>query len=139
MAVEPGEHMKRWHRSIALGSLVLSTALVANQVVAQQEAITRFYFPASRLVEICTHDENSVSTAQCVGYLSAVADTEMQRLQFTGKAYFCRPTGVTIGRLRNIFLAYAKAHPERADVGAANMVTFAWQGAFPCPASQASQ
>jgi hypothetical protein len=120
----------------ALCALALGLAPPAR---SQNEATARYFFPATRLIDVCTHDGDPTSITQCVGYLSAVADTEMQRLQFTGKAYFCRPPGFSIGQLKEIVLTYARAHPERSDIGAANLVTFAWQGAFPCPANQASQ
>jgi hypothetical protein len=63
----------------------------------------------------------------------------MQRLTFTGKAYFCRVPGFTIGQLKDIVIAYAKANPDKLDLSAANLVTFALQGAFPCPPAQAAQ
>jgi hypothetical protein len=126
-------------RRIAAISAALAVTFVGNGAFAQHEALIRSFIGTPQLVEICSRDENPISTAQCTGYLAAVADSEAQRLQFTGKAYFCRPPGFTIGQLKAIVLAYAKAHPERTDIGAANLVTLAWQGAFPCPPNQASQ
>lgn len=118
--------------------MVALAGISGTRSFAADEGRVRSFFPAARLIDVCSHDNDDTLTAQCIGYLSAVADTEMQRLEFTGRAYFCRPSGFTIGQLRDIVVGYARAHPERLDISAANLVTFAWQGAFPCPASKAS-
>lgn len=116
----------------------LAVSGAASSVWAQPEAAVKTFFPAARLIASCANEADKSAISQCVGYLAGVADTENQRLQFTGKAYFCRRSEFTIGQLRDIVIAYARAHPEQADIGAANMVTLAWQGAFPCPPDKAS-
>lgn len=73
----------------------------------------------------CT-SENIAAKSHCLGYIVGVYDA-MDTTRF-----FCTPSDITAGRLRDIVLAYLQQNPERWDFDAENLVTIALGQAFPC-------
>jgi len=70
--------------------------------------------------------ENISAKSHCLGYILGVYDA-MDTTRF-----FCTPSDITAGRLRDIVLAYLQQNPERWDFDAENLVTIALGKEFPC-------
>ena len=72
----------------------------------------------------------------CLGYAMGVSDI-MDGLQATGRSYFghktCATKALEDTQVRDAVANYLKAHPERRQYGAANLVAEALAENWPCP------
>ena len=79
---------------------------------------------------------NSSDTNLCFGYLQSAADTHHAYTK-SGlvEPIFCRPEGISVGKLVVIVVKFLEAHPDVLHNAAGGLVSAALRAAFPCSAS----
>lgn len=79
---------------------------------------------------------NSSDTNLCFGYLQSAADTHHAYTK-SGlvEPIFCRPEGVSVGKLVLIVVKFLDTHPEVLHNAAGGLVSAALREAFPCSTS----
>jgi len=110
--------------------LALSLALCwLNSAQAQ---IFGDYFNGDQLQSYLGSD-NEGHRAAAFGYVAGVLDLHV--VMVSGQSappLFCRPSGVTREKARDIVKTYIEDHPESRQVFAADVITRALGEAFPC-------
>ena len=118
------------------------TALFALAVVtpvsAQPDSGYGFY-TGNALMRLCKNTDRTESTpdfasySECVAFLSGVIDTYgmLMNLEAIPKAV-CSPVKVTQEQLRQVFLKYMNANPEKWHHAAASHAIVAFAMAWPC-------
>ncbi len=79
---------------------------------------------------------NSSDTNLCFGYLQSAADTH-HAYSISGlvEPVFCRPDGVSVGKLVLIVVEFLESHPDVLHNAAGGLVSAALREAFPCSVS----
>ena len=79
---------------------------------------------------------NSSDTNLCFGYLQSAADTHHAYTK-SGlvEPIFCRPEGISVGKLVLIVVKFLETHPDVLQNAAGGLVSAALREAFPCSAS----
>ena len=103
------------------------------------------------LVHMCTSKDVD-EQMMCLGYLQGALDADSLMVAYVSRmpekyiAKFkqvanyepaCIPSGVTIGQLKRIFLAYVRSHPEKEHLHVAWVMNQAFYEAFPCDTRKA--
>ena len=65
---------------------------------------------------------------KCIYYLAGVHDAWNDR----GSKKYCMPDGVKLAELKEVFIKYAKANPEKLNFSASSVTVNAFKKAFPC-------
>ncbi len=71
--------------------------------------------------------ENLVAYGSCIGDLTGLMDADL-----TSTRAICRPKGTTGDWLRQVWLRYAKMHPEEMNAVAADSAMKAFKQLWPC-------
>ena len=134
---------------------IISAGTIAGAAIAGLAALAVTGFPAwaqmspisgfisgNKLLELCSAPFGSNNQAWCDGYIIAVDDTLTLTYAASGAAsgetdpaihrYYCLGAGVTLGQTSLAVLNYLKAHPEKLDMIASQLVISALAEAFPC-------
>lgn len=121
---------------LVVGSVlgVLAVGSVSQEKSPPQEDVNVHAFQnGNQLLEFC--DDKSDF---CLGYIAGTADhfaiTKLM-LKFSkqgGEGGTCIPARATSLQLIDVFVKYAKNHPESRHKPAQLMITSAWREAFPC-------
>jgi hypothetical protein len=112
---------------------------------AQKSPISGF-ISGNKLLELCDAPFGSNNQAWCDGYIIGVDDALTITYAVSGAAsdadsgetdpstrrYYCLREGVTLGQTSLVVLNYLKAHPEKLDMIASQLVIAALAEAFPC-------
>ena len=117
-------------RSMAL----LGLLLIAGSVTAQD-----YFYPGSRVLEMCENTGVGEPRAdlaqylQCIGYLAGIADADQAqaKAQFAARSV-CFPKGVTIEQLRQSYLRHAGVAPDGGQGPTAAGALEALREAWPC-------
>ena len=115
-----------------MGVLVLALAGVPMTGASAVTVMRHSYISGNELHMWCQND----NLDPCAAYILGVTDTVSLNGGTTAGWRVCKPLeGVIIGQVRDIIIAFLKAHPEKRHGGAANLVVQALAEAFPCPAN----
>ena len=112
-------------------------ALSSFQARAEPNPISGF-ISGNKLLELCDAPFGTNSQAWCDGYIIGVDDTLTITEAVSGKAgsashrYYCLRQDVTLGQTSLVVLNYLKAHPDKLDLIASELVIAALAEAFPC-------
>ena len=112
---------------------------------AQKSPISGFV-SGNRLLELCEAPFGTDNQAWCDGYIIGVDDALTITYAVSGAAsgaasgetdpsshrYYCLREDVTLGQTSLAVLNYLKAHPEKLDMIASQLVILALAEAFPC-------
>jgi len=139
----------------AIGTVTIAGAVIAGLAAlivpalpagAQKSPISGF-ISGNKLLELCGSPFGTDNQAWCDGYIIGVADaltlTEaVSAVAASGatsgetdpaiQRYYCLGANVTLGQTSLAVLNYLKAHPERLDMIASQLVIAALAEAFPC-------
>ena len=119
----------------------LLTVVLLSYVDAQADNVN-----GASLYKWCNDpNESSRNMIACGAYLQGVTDTQIiiadenSRRKNPGKidgypvaSVYCIPQGTTLGAIRNTYLRYAEANPDKMDGFAAHLVFNALHKAYPC-------
>lgn len=128
--------MQRPGHGRILAALALFAAAPALAQGKPGDAAVGGYQSARALTGLCT-DTSSYGQSYCYAYIAAAADTVRAYQAWMGLNDVCLPARVSQGQLRDIFVDYARAHPESGDDQAASIVVLALGEKFPCAAARA--
>ncbi len=108
---------------------------------AQKSPISGF-ISGNKLLELCDAPFGSNHQAWCDGYIigvddaltitHAVSGADSGETDPSAHRYYCLREGVTLGQTSLAVLNYLKAHPEKLDMIASELVIAALAEAFPC-------
>jgi hypothetical protein len=107
-------------RTPSVVGLVLLALLFSG--VARADWIT-----GSTFLDHCSHELD-----WCLGYVSGVADTDVQFKEFVPQMAFCPPSGITKGQLGEVAIKYLKAHPADLHLPSSALLLSAFKEAYPC-------
>ena len=131
--------MKALSNAAALVMMAGFTALALSSFQAQAEPnpISGF-ISGNKLLELCDAPFGTNNQAWCDGYIIGVDDTLTITEAVSGTAgashrYYCLRQDVTLGQTSLVVLNYLKAHPDKLDLIASELVIAALAEAFPCP------
>jgi hypothetical protein len=88
---------------------------------------------AGELLRKC-RQSSSYARSYCYAYLAAVADSSRSYRVWIGAGDPCLPSGLTLGRLADVFEAYLIANPSLTRAQAASVIVASLQENFPCAA-----
>ncbi len=116
----------------------LFALVVVTNVGAQLDSGHGFY-TGNALMRLCENTDRTESTpdfasySECVAFLSSVIDTYgmLMNLEAIPKAV-CSPSKITQEQLRQAFLKYMNANPEKWRHAAVSHAIVAFAGAWPC-------
>jgi hypothetical protein len=103
--------------------LIAAIALGACPGVTLAEDI----FDGNELLQQCQHNGMWGD-----GFCTEIAWGMAAALQAPDTHMACMAPNVKSGQLRDVVVKYLRDHPEKRHLGAANLVSLALQGAFPC-------
>jgi hypothetical protein len=109
-----------WRKLVAL-------ALVAS--VNSAPAMADTFETGQTFLDACENDEGPYR-AYCEGYVIAVADIMSSQPLLGARA--CFPSGATKAQVRDVAIAWVKAHPDERDLSAFSLVAIALAQDFPC-------
>jgi len=128
----------RLQKRRAAGWLAFATFGLPFAATAEETAVESFRLSDARaLVTACSlpeeHALHARANAFCLGYMSGA-------MQFYGAAikspevtpFVCAPEGLSRGAMRDVFLAWARANPQRLDEPAIEGLVRAAVAKFPC-------
>ena len=116
--------------SLTLSSLFLH---VGNGYAEKNEYTCR------KIVDDC-ESSNNIEYGSCLGYLAGLSGWEIfLQVNMKNHRLFCFPKGVTMGKIKKIFLNYTMEHPEELDDGASLCFYKAISQAYPCQDDAASK
>jgi hypothetical protein len=114
------------------GSMTLLAPRAVQAQSAETDAVSGFE-SAGDLLRKCK-ESSSYSRNFCFAYLAAVADSARSYRIWIGSGDPCLPSGLTLGRLADLFEAYLIANPSLTKAQAASVIVASLQETFPCPA-----
>lgn len=79
---------------------------------------------------------NKTEELICLGYIIGAGDEQDMNMAMTGNFYYCLPSNMTFGQMKNVVLKYMEQYPENLHLGAWQMVAFAYKEYFPCNPQQ---
>jgi hypothetical protein len=93
----------------------------------------------NELLGRCT-SESGFDSGLCRGYLQGIVDASVALATWEFKQDdggrrpgTCLPNDVTVGQVVDVWLKYAKEHPEKRHLAAASLTLNAFEDAWPCP------
>ncbi len=125
-------------RKYLIGLSALLALMVVISVNAQSQSGYGFY-TGSAVMRLCKNTDRTESTPditnykECVAYLAGVSDTYgmLMSLDAIPRA-ICSPSKVTQEQLRQAFLKYMSANPEKWHHAATSHAVVAFAIAWPC-------
>ena len=118
---------------VALALASLSIAGVPQKSPAPQQLNVDQFQNGNQLLEFCEDNGETASTNFCLGYISGTADhLRLTRVAVHSTGGTCLPKTSTPRQLTDVFVKYAKNHPEERHKPAQMLVIGAWREAFPC-------
>jgi hypothetical protein len=110
-----------------LGIVAVAVAGMLCPSLAQAEFVS-----GNDLFTACSDVTSSFERGNCLGYISAVADTmALGAMPMTGWNA-CIPAEATRGQVRDVAVQYLQTHPALRHTGAESLVGAALTEAFPC-------
>jgi Rap1a immunity proteins len=103
----------------------------------QEDLSVSAFEDGNELLRFC-EDKSDSATSFCLGYIVGTADDfkwTKSLLKFSklgGQGGTCLPERVTPQQLIDVFLKFARNHPEERHKPAQYMITMAWGESFPC-------
>jgi hypothetical protein len=79
-------------------------------------------------------NEDVAGVSICLGYLRGILDATVawESWGHIKPKLICKPSGVTTGQLRQVFLKYMRQHPENWHLPGSVLMLNALKGAWPC-------
>lgn len=114
--------MKKVFTAILAGALALPASPVEARDVVSDDG--------NQLLSDCA-DNSTYMQGFCLGYIRALDNSMIMLLALNNKKY-CRPEGVTVGQVRDVYLSYIRRHPAERNQ---NNIALAISGnneAWPC-------
>jgi hypothetical protein len=114
-------------------------SFLATGSVSQEKSTPQVqaFQTGNQLLEFC-EGKSDADTDFCVGYITGSADHftfTKALLKFAkqgGEGGTCLPERATPQQLADVFVKYAKNHPEERHLPAQYVISAAWHEAFPC-------
>lgn len=125
---------------LVVGSVLslLVVGSVSQEKSAPQENVSfRAFRDGNQLLAFCEGKSN-FDTDTCVGYITGSADhftytkAVLKFAKQGDEGATCLPERATPLQLTDVFVKYAKNHPEARHKPAQYMISAAWYEAFPC-------
>ena len=114
--------MKNILTAILAGALLLSSSPAEARDVVSDDG--------NQLLSDCS-DDSGYMQGFCLGYIRALDNGMIMLLALNNKKY-CRPQGVTVGQVRDVYLSYIRRHPAERNQNNLGLALSANNEAWPC-------
>jgi hypothetical protein len=111
--------------------LLLAGAAIATGGLLAPGQSSGPFIMGDDLLASCSSSELLVLVGDCLGFVTAIADTLNSGSDVTGWRA-CIPPGVTRGQLRDVDVDYLRKNPQILQTASASLAAAALQSAFPC-------
>ena len=116
-------------------------ALLAGAILAATPAGS--FFTGRQLLAACD-SRNLFETADCLGYITGIADAlgafqPVLGTRFAVPPVVCLPAGITRGTLRDVAVTHLRQAAARDGQSASALVVEALMQSYPCRAGEAAQ
>lgn len=92
------------------------------------------YATGEQLLNACTNASSALDRGNCWGYLSAFVEvTALMSQNDAINPTFCLGENTTLSQYQRVVVKYGIANPEYLQLGAAFLVSLAFEQEFPCP------
>jgi hypothetical protein len=116
--------------------VLLATAATLMMTASSGLALAEEAFVGTELLQLCSSQKQDDST-RCSTYIMGFTDglAASRAMSATGMRH-CFPPNLVISKVRTAVEKYLSDHPERLNLGAANLVAVAVSESFPCKKSR---
>ncbi len=114
--------------------LITSLLLAVSLSASANKLPLMHYATGEQLLEACVNASSSLDRGNCWGYLSAFVEvTALMSQNDAINPTFCLGANTTLSQYQRVVVRYGAANPEFLHLGAAFLVSLAFEQEFPCP------